>query len=225
MIGIIGAMDIEIAKIAEAMSGSEELTHFSIPFLWGKIGEQQVVLAKCGIGKVNAAVCAAAMFTEFGADIIINTGVAGGLSPDLRQLDLVVSSAFVQHDYDLSPIGMQKGFIPEINSVTIESDRELSEKALSLAGDRAFSGIIATGDSFIASSEASARIRNEFGAAACDMEGGAIAQVCRLAGIRHLAVRCISDNADGSAGMSYDKFSAVAAEKCSKLVLDLMEVI
>ena len=165
------------------------------------------------------------MFTEFGADIIINTGVAGGLSPDLRQLDLVVSSAFVQHDYDLSPIGMQKGFIPEINSVTIESDKELSEKALSLAGDRAFSGIIATGDSFIASSEASARIRNEFGAAACDMEGGAIAQVCRLAGIRHLAVRCISDNADGSAGMSYDKFSAVAAEKCSKLVLDLMEVI
>lgn len=225
MIGIIGAMDIEVEMIAAAMSGSEEIPHFSIPFLWGRLGKSEVVLAKCGIGKVNAALCATVMASEFGVDTIINTGVAGGLSPSLRQLDLVISEGFVQHDYDLSPLGFEKGFIPETGCVKLSSDPQLSAKALELAGDRAFSGIIATGDRFVADDLLSASIAADFGACACDMEGGAIAQICALSGIRFVAIRCISDNADGSAEISYDKFSQAAANKCSQLVLDLVEVI
>ncbi|MBP3414172.1 MAG: 5'-methylthioadenosine/adenosylhomocysteine nucleosidase [Clostridia bacterium] len=229
MIGIIGAMDIEISLLTAAMSDCEEFTCCSQKFLWGRIGGCEVVVSKCGIGKVNAAMCASIMILKFGADIIINTGVAGALDRSLKQLDLVISSAFVQHDIDLSPIGIEPGLIPENGSVSIASDAELSALALSLApspdGAKAITGVIATGDQFIADSGRAADIAARFGAAACDMEGGAIAQVCAMSGIKLIALRCISDNADGSAGLSFDEFAPQAADKCSNMVLRLLDAI
>lgn len=225
MIGIIGAMDIEVNSIAAAMADAEKQTISGIPFVSGKLSGIPAVIAKCGIGKVSAAVCAQILISVFRVDKIINTGVAGGLAPVLRQGDIVAATGFVEHDMDTTPLGDAPGYLSGLDIITLPCDNELSELAATVsAQSQEYStvrGIIATGDQFIASRERSDFIRSTFNAAACEMEGGAIAHVCYMGGIPFAAVRCISDNADGEAGMSYADFSVIAAERCAQLVLEL----
>lgn len=225
MIGIIGAMEIEVRSIAAAMTDAETKTISGIPFVSGKLSGTPAVIAKCGIGKVSAAVCAQILISVFNVEKIINTGVAGGLAPELRQGDIVVASGFVEHDMDTTPLGDAPGYLSGLDIITLPCDKELSELAADVSAQTqdysTIRGIVATGDQFIASRERSDYIRTTFNASACEMEGGAIAHVCYMGGIPFTAVRCISDNADGEAGLSYADFSVIAAERCANLVLEL----
>jgi len=220
MLGIIGAMDIEISKLIEAMEGSTTTETAGISFHKGKLRGCEVVVARSGVGKVCAAVCAQLMVTLFGVDAIVNTGVAGGIMSDLRQCDIIVADAFVQHDVDTSPLGDPRGYISELGVVEMVCSHRLSSLLCDISAE-ARQGQIATGDQFIADHDRAMDIAVEFGAAACDMEGGAIAQVCKMNGVRFAAVRCISDNADGSAGLDYASFAVKAADKCAGMVIEL----
>ena len=220
MLGIIGAMDIEVRKLLEAMGESITTEAGGITFHRGVLNGCDVVIARSGVGKVCAAVCAQLMITLFGVDAIVNTGVAGGIMSDLRQCDIIVADAFVQHDVDTSPLGDPRGYISELGVVEMVCSHRLSSILCDISAE-ARQGQIATGDQFIADHERAMDIAVEFGAAACDMEGGAIAQVCKMNGVKFAAVRCISDNADGSAGMSYAEFAVKAADKCAGMVIEL----
>ena len=166
------------------------------------------------------------MIIKYGVSAIINTGVAGTLSPTLGILGFAVSSAVVQHDMDTTAIGDAPGLISGINIVEIPASASLSSIALKLAreqGNNAVEGIIASGDQFINSASRKAFIRDTFGAVACEMEGAAIGQVCYASGVDFVVIRCISDNASGEAEMEYPEMVSRATVRSAALVEAMLE--
>lgn len=220
--GIIGAMDVEVESIATNMQDVEHKVVSGIPFSKGTLSGKPVVLARCGIGKVNAAICAQIMISVFGVNEIINTGVAGGVAKGIKRNDVVIAERFVQHDVDTSAIGDQVGFVSTINKVYFDTDKGITASLKAAIGNKACTvmGTVATGDQFIADKKNGKKIHERFNASACDMEGGAIAQVCLMANVPFGAVRCISDSADEKAHMDYSEFSAKAAATCAAMVLE-----
>ena len=224
MIGIIGAMDIEVNILIEKLSGEAKKSISGIDFSSGFIGEREVVVAKCGIGKINAAMCAEAMILNYSPDIIINTGIAGSLSKDLSVLDVAVAKAVVEHDFDISFCGDPKGKVPGIETVEIPCDAAISlaiEGIVKQLGVKCVRGVIASGDQFICSEDKKDAIASCFSAVACEMEGGAIGHVCHLNNIPFAVIRAISDGANG-AKMEYETFSGKAAELSSAIVYELV---
>ena len=138
MIGIIGAMQIEVEAISSMLTDTKCETLSGIDFYIGKLCGKDVVVAKCGVGKVFAAICAQTMILHYNASVIINTGVAGSLDKRIGIKDLAVSTACVEHDMDTSPIGDPVGLISGINIIEIPTDKELCQKVL----DAAKSGIV-----------------------------------------------------------------------------------
>ena len=222
MTGIIGAMDVEVETIRAAMYNTMDRTISGIPFTLGKLNGQSAIIARCGIGKVNAAVCAQIMISMFSVNEIINTGVAGAIAHGIKQNDIVIADKFVQHDVDTSAIGDPVGFVSTINKMYFKADRGITSRLQLAIGDKARTivGTVATGDQFIADKNVTHKLLLRFNAVACDMEGGAIAQVCTLAGVPFGAVRCISDSADENASLDYPSFAAKAAATCSSMVLE-----
>ncbi|MBQ7383802.1 MAG: 5'-methylthioadenosine/adenosylhomocysteine nucleosidase [Clostridia bacterium] len=226
MIGIIGAMKIEVEALKAQMTDKRAETVSGIEFVCGKLCGKDVVVAQCGIGKVFAALCAQTMIIKYQTDILINTGVAGSLSTDLAIGDIAVSTACVQHDMDTSPLGDPVGLLSGINVIELPADTELCDKICACAkalGINTLRGIIASGDCFVSSSEKKKYIVDNFGAIACEMEGGAIAHVCFVNGVRYAVIRSISDSADGSAHMDYGEFIGLAAERSTNVVTALLE--
>ena len=225
--GIIGAMDVEVENIAANIQDAGHTVISGIPFTSGILSGRQVVLARGGIGKVNAAVCAQIMISSFGVTEIINTGVAGGIVKGIKQNDIVIAERFVQHDVDTTPIGDPVGFVSTVNKIFFDTDEWITSRLKAAIGNKArtHTGTIATGDQFIADKKTGKKIHERFNASACDMEGGAIAQVCDLAGIPFGAVRCISDSADEKAHMDYPEFAAKAAATCAAMVLEYFKYV
>lgn len=215
-IGVIAAMQIEIDALKERLEDSETVTISGIDYVCGKLHGKNVIAAKCGIGKVFAAVCAQTMITRFAPDCIINTGVAGALNPKLHITDIVIGEKTVQHDMDTSAIGDPVGLVSGINVVFFESDKTVAEaikKSADELGYANINGTIASGDRFVADMETKAKIVSNFGADACDMESAAMAQVCYINNVPFGAIRAISDGADDGANMDYPTFAAIAAER------------
>lgn len=226
MIGIIGAMSVEVEGLKARLEDARAETICGAEYVSGKLCGKDVVVAQCGVGKVFAAVCASTMILKYNVSAIINTGVAGTLVSFLGILDFAVSSAVVQHDMDTTVIGDEPGLISGINIVDIPASRRLSSLALNIAveqGTACARGVIASGDQFISSSERKDYIRKTFGAIACEMEGAAIGHACYLAGVEFVVIRCISDSATGDAEMEYPEMVSRAAEKSSALVLAMLE--
>lgn len=227
MIGIIGAMDVEVENLLTLMPENQAETISGITYHRGKIAGKDCVVAKCGIGKVAAAVCAQTMILKYAPEAVINVGVAGGIGLDVHIGDVVISSGLVQHDMDTSAIGDEKGFISGINLVIIPATKALTEltskAAESIFGkQKVHVGVIATGDQFIGDGEHLNRIKDEFGACACEMEGGSIAQVCFLNQIKYVVIRAISDNANETAAMDYTAFFAESAHSTAKLISEIL---
>ncbi|MGM9645685.1 MAG: 5'-methylthioadenosine/adenosylhomocysteine nucleosidase [Eubacteriales bacterium] len=225
LVGIIGAMDIEVDGLIDAMSDKDERICSDIRFVKGKICGKDAVVAKCGIGKVFAAMCAQTMILEYHPDIIINSGVAGTLTGGLSVMDAAVAEKVVQHDMDTSAIGDPKGLISGINKVYIDCDKRVVEflkEASCAAGLKTVSGTLASGDQFVADKERKQFIASSFGAIDCEMEGGAIGQVCYVNSVPFGVIRIISDG-DG-AGMDYATFSKQAAENSIKTVKKFFEI-
>lgn len=226
MIGIIGAMSVEVEELKSKITDAKKETVFGVEYVSGKLCGKDVVVAQCGVGKVFASVCASTMILKYNVSTIINTGVAGTLISCLNILDFAVSSAVVQHDMDTTAVGDAPGLLSGINIVEIPASRRLSSLAIDIAveqGSACARGIIASGDQFISNQERKDYIRETFGAIACEMEGAAIGHVCYLAGVEFLIIRCISDNATGEAQMEYPEMVRRAAAKSEALVLAMLE--
>ena len=227
MIGIIGAMAVEVDGLIEAMEEKTPETISRMTFWRGTLGGTPCVVAQCGAGKVNSAVCAQTMILRFGAEIVINTGVAGGVgSRDVQIGDLVVASAVVQHDYDTTPIDGDKGRdLPLLGVSAIETDDRVSGLLAACAEEVCGGvrrGVIATGDQFISGRDRLHEIAARTGAIACEMEGGSIGQACALAGVPFAVLRAISDNADDNAVDDFPKFAAESARKSIALLLEAL---
>jgi adenosylhomocysteine nucleosidase len=173
MTGIIGAMEIEVKFLIEKLEEKNEEQFSGITYVKGKFCGNEVVVAQCGMGKVNAAVCAQTMILKYSPEIIINTGVAGSVHESAGIYDIVIGEKAVQHDLDLSPIGVETPFIP----CTPDVVRRLENAAGKLG--KYHTGTIATGDQFINCNEKKSALSKNYGALACEMEGASIAHVCR----------------------------------------------
>ena len=225
-IGIIGAMDPEVNDLISRLSDAVSETFGSITFHKGRLFDKQVVIAKCGIGKVFAAICAEAMIVRYSPRLVINTGVGGAAAVGLSPLDVVIADRLVQHDMDTSALGDPKGLVSGINVVYFEADVRARDILASAAKRMSVGyrvGGIATGDRFVSSLEDKTRINTDFGAIACEMEGCAVAQTAYVNGTAFAVVRAISDSADGSASMEYSRFLPEAARISTSLTLALVE--
>ncbi len=225
-IGIIGAMSVEIeALIAELENRSSE-TVSGIEFNTGSLFGKKIVVARCGVGKVFAAVCAEAMILRYSPDLLVNTGVGGALAGDLRPTDTVVAESLLQHDMDTSPLGDPKGLISGINRIYFDTDKRAADIVIAAAerlGIRARLGRIASGDRFVADRADKERIVAEFSADVCEMEGAAVAHTAFVNGTPCLVIRAISDSADGSADMDYPSFLPIAAKNSAALTRELIK--
>ncbi len=226
--GIIGAMESEVMQLVAALEGARQSTYGGVVFTEGMLLGRPVVVAKSGIGKVCAALCTQLLIDRFEVQAIVNTGVAGGLHPSLRVGDLVVGTDAVQHDVDVGAFGYVRGCLPGCSDRTAPT-RFPGDPALlqqfrrAVAGTigegcRVLEGTIASGDVFVHDRAQKHDIADTFGAAAVEMEGGAIAQVAAANGVPCLLVRAISDLADGEADVTYDQFEREAAARCAQLV-------
>ena len=223
-IGIIGAMDTEVNNLIAMLEEHTESIVGSILFHRGRLYDKEVVIAKCGIGKVFAALCAEAMIITYAPRLIVNTGVGGAIKEGISVTDVVVAEKLVQHDMDTSAIGDPKGLVSGVNMIYFPTDeraREIARKAAENAGVRSHLGIIASGDLFVSRSEEKERIASEFSASVCEMEGAAIGQVAYVNKTPVCVVRAVSDSADEGSSMDYMEFLPIAAKNSTKITLEL----
>lgn len=224
-IGIIGAMEEEILLLKSKMSNKKEWTEAKADFIEGQIGEVEVVLVRCGIGKVNAALTTTLLLAKHDIDLIVNTGSAGGIGAGLHVGDVVIASEMAYHDVDATVFGYSIGQVPQMparyiaNQGTIEKTITAAKKT----GLTPVKGLIVTSDSFIASQAQTDVILSNFpDALASEMEGAAIAQVCYQFDVPFVIIRAMSDVADEEAGVSFDEFIIEAGKKSAEMVLELV---
>lgn len=224
MLAIIGAMDEEIELLLAELQNREDLTLPGATLHRGVLDGVEVLLTRGGIGKVNAALTTAHLLGQ-GATRVIFTGVAGGVHPELRVGDIVVSTDLVQHDVDVRALGYPLGTVPG-EAAAWEADPALRELALQAAaeveGVRVVAGRVASGDQFIASQEGVGRLWKEFGAACAEMEGAAVAQVCAKAGVPFVVIRSVSDTADHAADVDYRTFMPLVARHAKQVVRGML---
>lgn len=228
MIGIIGAMDIEVDSLKNAMTNPAIKSIAGMDFYSGKISSKDVVVVKCGIGKVNAAMCTQILANVFNVSAVINTGVAGSLNNEIDICDIIVSTYAQEHDMDVTPLGYEKGIIPDMKTSLFEADKgliELAKKSADSAGldVKVFEGKVVSGDQFIATAQAKDELRKQFNGDCAEMEGASIAHVASLNGIPFLVIRAISDKADGGAEMDYPTFEKKAAQNSIKLLMEMIK--
>ncbi|QJC52411.1 5'-methylthioadenosine/adenosylhomocysteine nucleosidase [Paenibacillus albicereus] len=223
-VGIIGAMAEELELLFRSGEMGEETRKAGMTFRRGTLHGQPIIAVKSGVGKVNAAVCTQALI-DLGADCVLFTGVAGAIDPELRIGDIVVSTASVQHDMDVTALGFGPGVIPYQEVSVFPADAELVELAAeagaAAAKGKAIRGIVLSGDQFIASRDKVQQLRDVFSGACAEMEGAAVAQVCHLNEVPYVVIRSMSDQADGSAHMNFEEFTVLAANQ-SFQVIDAM---
>ena len=229
MIGIIGAMESEVESIFANMTSKEKININNLTFYKGLLFNKDVVVVKCGIGKVNAALCTQLLILTFKVDKIISTGIAGATGKGLNIYDFVVSSQAVYHDFDTSFFGYKLGQVPGMEE-TFKADEDLQKLALQafekseLAKNHKIqNGLIASGDQFISGGERKSFIINNFHPLCVEMEGCAIAHTCFANNIPFVIIRCMSDCADDSAVETYEESKASKAS--SEFLLDFIKEI
>ena len=225
VIGIIGAMDIEVEKFIENLSNIEKVTISGIDFYSGTAFGKKIVVIKSGVGKVFASIATEILCIKFGVSCVINTGVAGALY-GLKIGDIVVSNSVCQHDMDTSAIGDPIGLISGINKVYLNADENLVSLALSSAnknGLNAVSCIIASGDKFVAGQEEKEYIYKNFSALCVEMEGASVGQTAYLNSVPFIVIRAISDDGDDSHAVEFVKFAKESAIKANAIICDMLQ--
>lgn len=230
MIGIIGAMEEEVAALKEDMEIEETITRASMEFCRGILCGKDVVVVRSGIGKVNAAICTQILIDCFHVDLLINTGVAGSLDAQIDIGDIVISTDALHHDVDATAVGDPAGQVPRMDTLAFPADENLVKKAVEANRQvnpdiRTFTGRIASGDQFISSGRVKDKIRDNFLPLCVEMEGAGIAQAAYLNKVSYVIIRAISDKADNSATMDYPAFEKLAIVHSIRLVKQLVEII
>jgi len=228
-IAIMGAMPEEIEPILQKLDTYEKIDFAKNSYYKGKYKGLEVVVAYSKIGKVFSTLTATTMLEMFACDMLLFTGVAGAVNPELKIGDLVVATKLAQHDLDITIFGHPYGYVPG-GSVYVESDPDLRALAKVVAakmGVKLHEGIIATGDQFIASEERKEFIARTFKADALEMEGASVAVVCDALGVPFFILRSISDAADMDAGFNFEEFvqssAKISAEFLMKMLDELIE--
>lgn len=221
LIGVIGAMKPEIDALKAKLCDTTVTVISGVEFVRGTLDGVEVVAAVCGIGKVFAALCAQTLILTFHPDLVVNIGVAGSTSPDLNIGDIAVAQSVVQHDMDTSPLGDPVGLISGINVIHFPCAAPyvtLFEEACADLGLHSQTGVIASGDCFVHSSEKKNWLRDTFHAIACEMEGGAIGHVCYVNDTDFCVIRAMSDNGDETSDRDYKD----SLQRASDAALDVM---
>ena len=224
MIGIIGAMEEEVAELKKDMQIEETVEMAGMVFCKGTLGGKEVVIVRSGIGKVNAGICAQILVSQFGA------GIAGSLDAQIDIGDMVISTDALHHDMDATVFGDPAGQIPRMDTLSFPADKELVKKAVA-ANEKAnpdihtFTGRVASGDQFISDKEVKERIVSLFHPMCVEMEGAGIAQAAYLNKVSYVIIRAISDKADNSATMDYPTFEKKAIAHSVRLMKELLPMI
>lgn len=223
-LGIIGAMDIEVATLKEIMINKSERLIAGSAYVEGTMEGLPVVVVQCGVGKVNAALCVQALCDCYGVTHIVNTGVAGSLNADLDIGDFVISKEAIYHDFDCSVINPKYsvGQVPGMDVREFPADEKLTQLAYAAANTvcpgHAHIGIVASGDQFVCNKEQKEKIIKNTNALCTEMEGAAISHAAYRNNVPVVVIRAISDKADDSAQMDYPTFEAIAAKRCAEVV-------
>ncbi|MBE6573714.1 MAG: 5'-methylthioadenosine/adenosylhomocysteine nucleosidase [Ruminococcaceae bacterium] len=222
MTGIICAMTIEAENIIAEMENvkTEKISgiEYTIGILYGK----EIVVAVCGVGKVFAAACAQTMILKYSPAEVINVGVAGSLVPELKVFDIAVAEELCQHDMNTSALGDPVGLISGINIVKFPACKRINDAMVSCienCGLNFCRGTIASGDLFVVKDKHREKIKSEFNALACEMEGAAIAQICYINSVDFAVLRAISDSEEGD----YQKFAKAAADNSAKIIKEYIK--
>ncbi len=222
-IGIIGAMELEVETLKSKMNFSNIVKKAGMDFFEGSLNGTQAVIVRCGVGKVNAALCVQILADIFNVTHVINTGVAGSLNAALDIGDILISKDVIHHDVDATIFGYLPGEVPQLGIREFQADDELIRLAKASCekanpGIHAVIGRIVSGDQFISENTVKERLINTFNGDCAEMEGAAIAHGAFLNGIPFVIIRAISDKADDSARMDYPSFERAAAEHSAALV-------
>lgn len=228
-IGIIGAMELEVATLKEIMEVKSRKQKAGMEFFDGILGGVPVVVVKCGVGKVNAALCVQILADGFEVTHVINTGIAGSLNGSLDIGDILVSEKAIQHDIDVTIFGYKPGQVPGFESREFIADAAMAQAAVGacqLANPdiHVVKGCVVSGDQFISDEKVKQHLINEFKGDCAEMEGASIAQAASLNNLPFVIIRAISDKADGSADMDYPTFEKKAAEHCANMVIEFLKI-
>ena len=226
MLGIIGAMDEEVAKIKEQMDDVQVMSKASMDFYKGTIHGKDVVVVRSGIGKVNAAMCTQILVDEYNVEAVINTGIAGSLNAQIDIGDIVLSTDTLEHDMDAVAFGYPLGQIPRMDTLSFCADVGLRALAKKVCEEvvpeiSVFEGRVVSGDQFVSDKKKKDWLVENFDGYCTEMEGAAIAHAAYLNEVPFLIIRAISDKADDSASVDYPTFEAQAIENSVKLLLEL----
>ena len=227
-IGIIGAMEQEVALLRAQMNDVETQSLAGCEFFRGTLAGQNVVLTRSGIGKVAAAVATTLLLDRFAPDCVINTGSAGGFDPELHIGDVVISSEVRHHDVDVTGFGYEIGQVPRLPAgfTADEQLKAIARAAISElpASIQCKEGLICTGDQFMCDPVRIAKARHDFPTmAAVEMEGAAIAQVCHQFGTPFVVTRSLSDIAGKESPTSFDEYLEIASKNSSAMVVAMLK--
>ena len=223
MLGIIGAMDSEVQELKNEMPDAKITSVAGMDFYEGHIHDKDVVVVKCGIGKVNAAICTQILADRYKVDSVINTGVAGSLNSDIDICDIVISKDAIEHDMDVTALGYERGVIPDMDNSVFHSDSRLIDVAVKSIEEanlsvKVFTGRVVSGDQFISDNGTKAALVKDYNGYCAEMEGASMAQVATLNKIPFVIIRAISDKADNSAPVAYETFEEQAIVHTVKLL-------
>ena len=229
LIGIIGAMEPEIALLKQQLQQSHTEQLGGYTFYIGTLAGKNVVLVQSGIGKVASAVATTLMICQFKPDCIINTGSAGGFDPELNVGDVVISTEVRHHDVDVTAFGYEMGQVPQMPAAFVAHPALIAaaEQSIATLGFcKTKKGLIATGDSFMCDPARIALTRQQFPAMlAVEMEGAAIAQSCHMLNTPFVVIRSLSDIAGKESPESFDAYLSVASKNSSAMVVELLGAI
>ena len=226
-LGIIGAMACEVEALKGKMENVTLGNYAGSEYYEGTLEGLPAVVVQCGVGKVNAAMCAQVLCSVYGVTHLVNTGIAGSLCAELDIGDLVVSQDAMYHDVDVQVFGYPQGKVPGMDVTAFPADETLMGYAFAAADSvnpgHAKIGRVASGDQFVCEKEQKNKIIEVTGALCTEMEGTAIAQTAYRNGVPFVILRAISDKADDSAEMDYPTFEAIAADHCAKVTLTMAQ--
>jgi adenosylhomocysteine/aminodeoxyfutalosine nucleosidase len=226
-IAVMGAMPEEIAPILEKLGVYKTTEYAKNKYYEASYMGADLVIAYSKIGKVFSTLTATTLIEHFGAEILLFSGVAGAISPELRIGDLIVANKLSQHDLDITAFGHPFGYVPE-GAVYINADSKMiamSKEVAKEMGKSVKEGIIATGDQFVANEQRKNWIGDTFEADALEMEGASVAVVCDALNVPFFILRAISDAADMDAGFSFDTFLQSSAKESAEFIMKMVDKI
>ena len=218
-------MESELNALKEYLEVIKVYDLFDLKFYEARYKNISCILVESGVGKVNSSRTTQILIDNMDVDMIINIGVAGGISEKLKVCDIVIGEKLVQHDFDITAFNHEKGYIPNVG-VYIDSDTYLVNIAKECINNKKYnvvSGIIASGDIFCTESWMSQKINTKFNALCVEMEGASIAQVCYLSNIPFIVIRSISDVPNNNNVLTYEEFLNESSKNVSNFVYEIIK--